>query len=291
MTDLAAQRRFYAEEIQAVANLTSPGIVQALASVARERFLPEGPWTIRGEADLQAPPRLTPDADPRHVYHNLAVAIDATRLLFNGAPGVVAMAIDALRLNPGDRVLHIGTGLGYYTALMAHCVGPTGRLVGIEVDPALAERAARHLAEVPWVDIRHGDAATLDEPFDAVLVNAGMTHPLPAWLDALSPAGRMVIPITAAFGPGPIGKGPMILLSKRQTPETLGAKIIGFVAIYSAVGVRDQATNASVAQALAKSPFVALKTFRRDPHAEDATCWMHGLHGCLSLNEPSEAVA
>ena len=135
MTDLAAQRRFYAEEIQAVANLTSSGVVEALATVARERFLPDGPWTIRSEADLQAPPRLTPDADPRHVYHNLAVAIDAPRMLFNGAPSVVAMAIDALQLSAGNRVLHIGTGLGYYTALMAHCVGPSGRVVGIEVDP------------------------------------------------------------------------------------------------------------------------------------------------------------
>lgn len=284
MTDLAAQRRFYAEEIQAVANLTSSGVVEALATVARERFLPDGPWTIRSEADLQAPPRLTPDADPRHVYHNLAVAIDAPRMLFNGAPSVVAMAIDALQLSAGNRVLHIGTGLGYYTALMAHCVGPSGRVVGIEVDPALAERAARRLADFPWVDARHGDAATLDEPFDAMLVNAGVTHPLPSWLDALSPAGRMVIPITATFGPGPIGKGPMILLSRRDTPDVLAAKIIGFVAIYSAIGVRDEAANASVGQALAKGPFAPLKTFRRDPHTPDTTCWMHGPHGCLSLN-------
>ena len=284
MTDLAARRRFYAEEIQAVANLSSPAIVEALATVARERFLPDGPWTIRGEADLQAPPRLTPDADPRHVYHNLAVAIDAPRMLFNGAPSVVAMAIDALRLNAGDRVLHVGTGLGYYTAVMAHCVGPTGRVVGIEVDPALAEGAAHHLAECPRVVVRHGDAAVLDESFDAILVNAGVTHPLPVWLDALSPAGRMVIPITAAFGPGPIGKGPMILLSKRGTPDALGAKIIGFVAIYSAIGVRDEATNASIGHALSKSPFAPLRTFRRDAHVPDATCWVHTSLGCLSLN-------
>ena len=284
MIDLAAQRRFYAEEIQAVANLSSPAIVEALATVARERFLPDGPWTIRGEADFQAPPRQTPDADPRHVYHNLAVAIDAPRMLFNGAPSVVAMAIDALRLNAGGRVLHIGTGLGYYTALLAHCVGPTGRVLGIEVDPALAERAARQLAGCPWVEVRHGDAAVLDEPFDAILVNAGVTHPLPSWLDALSAAGRMVIPITATFGPVPIGKGPMVLLSKRDTPDALTAKIIGFVAIYSALGVRDEATNASIGQALAKSPFAALKSFRRDAHAADATCWLHGPNGCFSLS-------
>lgn len=284
MIDLAARRRFYAEEIQAVANLTSPTVVDALATVARERFLPEGPWTIRGEADFQAPPRLTPDADPRHVYHNLAVAIDAPRMLFNGAPSVVAMAIDALRLTAGDRVLHVGTGLGYYTALIAHCVGPTGRVLGIEVDAMLAARASRQLADLPWVEVRHGDAAALDEPFDAMLINAGVTHPLPAWLDGLAPKGRMVLPITASFGPVPIGKGPMLLLSNRATPDPPAARIIGFVAIYSAIGLRDEATNTAIGQALSKSPFTAVKSFRRDAHAPGDSCWIHGAHGCWSLN-------
>lgn len=126
MTGLDTQRRFYAEEIQAVSNLSALEVIDALATIPRERFLPPGPWTVRGEADFQAPPRQTPDADPRHVHHNVAVAIDASRLLFNGAPSVVAMAIDALRPTAGDRVLHVGAGLGYYTALLAHCVAPAG---------------------------------------------------------------------------------------------------------------------------------------------------------------------
>ena len=158
MTVPDAQRRSFAEEIQAVANLTAPAVIDALATVPRERFLPPGPWTVRGEADVQAPPRQTPDADPRHVHHNVAVAIDASRLLFNGAPSVVAMAIDALRPKVGDRVLHIGAGLGYYTALLAHCVGASGRVVAIEVDPGLADRARQNLIDMPWVEVRNGDA-------------------------------------------------------------------------------------------------------------------------------------
>jgi protein-L-isoaspartate(D-aspartate) O-methyltransferase len=284
MSTLSEYRRFYAEEIQVTANLTSPAVVDALATVARERFLPPGPWTIRGEADFQGPPRQTADADPRRVYHNVAVAIDASRLLFNGAPSVVAMAIDALRIQAGDRVLHIGAGLGYYTALLANCAGPSGRVVGIEVDEALADGARRHLAEVPAVEVRQGNAADLaGETFDAILVNAGVTHPLPAWLDALADGGRMIVPITATMGPIPIGKGPMILLTKNRSPEKLSAKIIGFVAIYSAIGVRDEATNVVVSQALAKAPFAAVKSLRRDEHAPDATCWLHGTYGCLSL--------
>ena len=147
MSDLSAQRRFFAEEIQVVSNLQSTAVISALSTVARERFLPPGPWTIRGEADFQAAPRQTPDADPRHVYHNVAVAIDPARMLFNGAPGLLAMVIDALALRAGDRVLHIGTGLGYYTALIAECVGASGRVVGLEVDAALAADARANLAD------------------------------------------------------------------------------------------------------------------------------------------------
>jgi hypothetical protein len=76
----------------------------------------------------------------------------------------------------------------------------------------------------------------------------------------------------------------MILLTKNGAPEKLSARITGFVAIYSAIGVRDDATNAVVGQALAKAPFAAVKSFRRDAHALDATCWLHGAQGCFSLS-------
>jgi len=68
------------------------------------------------------------------VYHNVAVAIDPARQLFNGQPGTLAVWIDTLDLAAGMRVLHVGAGLGYYSAVMAECVGPTGRVVAYEVD-------------------------------------------------------------------------------------------------------------------------------------------------------------
>jgi protein-L-isoaspartate(D-aspartate) O-methyltransferase len=286
MTDLSAQRRFFAEEIQVVSNLKSPAVVEALASVARERFLPPGPWTIRGEGDFQAPARQTADADPRHLYHNVAVAIDAARMLFNGAPGLIAMVIDTLALKPGDRVLHLGTGLGYYTAIIAACVGSTGRVLGLEVDEALAAGARRNLASMPWVEVRHGDGLGLDpraESFDAMLINAGVTHPQPAWLDALAPGGRMILPLTATMpGMGTIGKGPLLLLTRTDDPNVLSARIAGFVAIYSAIGLRDDALNGAVGQALAKNPFAPIKALRRDAHEASATCWLHAPGLCLA---------
>src|SRR5437867_11096749 len=169
--------------------------------VPRERFLRPGPWTVLADSDFTmgagARTRLTPDADPGRVYHNIAVAIDPARQLFNGQPGTLAVWLDTLNLAPGARVLHVGAGLGYYTAIIAQAVGPSGRVVAFEVDPALAVGAARNLASLPWVDARCGDSSQIaGETFDAIMVNAGVTHPLDGWLDALPPGGRMILPIT-----------------------------------------------------------------------------------------------
>src|SRR6201999_424382 len=90
--------------------------------------------------------RQTPDADPARVHHNIAVAIDADRQLFNGQPGTLGAWIDALELAPGSRVLHVGAGLGYYTAVIGECAGSAGRVLAFEVDEALAAEATRRLA-------------------------------------------------------------------------------------------------------------------------------------------------
>ena len=138
MIALDARRRFYAEELEAVVKLRTPALVDAFATVPRERFLPPGPWTVLADSDLNYAigsgaqrMRTTPDADPARVYHNIAVAIDPARQLFNGQPGTLGMWIDAVELTPGARVLHVGCGLGYYTAVMGECVGAVGRVLEI----------------------------------------------------------------------------------------------------------------------------------------------------------------
>ena len=151
--DLALRRRFFAEEIEAVAKLRSQALVDALAAVPREGFLPPGPWTVMAEADFTgispAKTRQTPDADPARVYHNIGVAIDPERQLFNGQPATLAPWIDSLDLAPGARVLHVGCGLGYYTAVMAVCVGDRGRVLAFEADAALADTARRNPRRCP----------------------------------------------------------------------------------------------------------------------------------------------
>jgi protein-L-isoaspartate(D-aspartate) O-methyltransferase len=284
MTSLEPQRRFFAGEIEAVANLATPALVEALASVPRERFLRPGPWLVRGEGDIAGPARRTPDADPRHTYHNYSIAIDPARQLFNGTPGVVAPVIDKLALRAGAHVLHVGAGLGYYSALLAHVVGETGRVLAIEIDAALASEAATNLSSMPWVEVRCGDGTVLPgETLDAIFVNAGVTHPQDVWLDALAPEGRLILPLTATMpAMGTIGKGVMTMLT--PAPDgNFDARVLSFVAIYSGVGLRDDVSNEMLGRALMRSPFPPLKRLRRDLHEAGAECWLHGARSCLSL--------
>jgi protein-L-isoaspartate(D-aspartate) O-methyltransferase len=287
--DLALRRRFYAEEIEAVAKLRSSALVDALASVPRERFLPPGPWTVLAESDITgiapAKVRQTADADPARVYHNIGVAIDPERQLFNGQPATLAPWIDALELAPGQRVLHVGPGLGYYTAVMAACVGEGGRVLALEADEALAGAARRNLASMPWVEVR-ADASgrPSGETFDAILINAGVTHPMDEWLDALTASGRMVLPITSTMAPmGNVGKG-LVFVIRKEGDGTFGAGLAGFVAIYSAVALRDEALNPIIGKMLMAGPqqWSSISRLRRDPHEPSPACRLHGGHFCFS---------
>ena len=284
MMPLEMRRRFYAEEIAATSNVRSAAVIDALATVPRERFLPPGPWTVRGEADFFAAPRRTADSDPRHVYHNYAIAIDEGRQLFNGSPGLLSMLIDRLELKPGDCAMHIGAGTGYYTAILAQCVGSEGRVVAFEADEALAAEARANLSSMPWVEVRRGDASDIgDQPCDAILVNAGVTHPLDGWLRALPATGRIILPLTVAMNPQ-IGKGLLVLATRLAGSASFDARVLGFVAIYSAVGLRDESVAKQLAAAFTKNPFPPLKHLRCDAHEAGASCWMHGSGWCLSTD-------
>jgi len=295
MTTLDLRRQFFAEELEAVCRLRSPHLVKAFAMVPREHFLGPGPWMVLSENPYMAAAtsfggpglalRETQDADPGRVYHNIAVAIDPARQLFNGQPGALAVWLDTLDLAPGARVLHVGAGLGYYTAIIAQAVEPSGRVVAFEIDATLAAAAVRNLASLPWVDLRCGDSSQVaGETFDAIVINAGVTHPLDAWLDALAPGGRMLLPLTSsmpAMG-STLGKGLVFLLTR--TDDTIGARVMTMVAVYSAIGLRDERLNADLGKAMMGGPatWQAVKRLRRDAHDREASCWLHASTCCFS---------
>ena len=107
----------------------SPAVVRAFATVPRERFLGPGPWLIcTGEAPNKY--WSTEDDDPRCVYHNVVIGMLTEKGLNNGQPGFWAYLFDRLDLAPGKRVLHLGCGAGYYSAILAEIVGPSGQRDG-----------------------------------------------------------------------------------------------------------------------------------------------------------------
>ena len=282
MIDLAMLRHLYAEEIRAVANVRSAALVRAFATVPRERFLGPGPWQILAPVPPGGfPYRTTEDADPRHLYHNVLVAIDTTRRLNNGQPSFLAFCLDALDLQPGDHAVHIGCGVGYYTAIMAELVGPTGRVTAVELDPDLAARARENLSDLPHVAVIEGDGSQHDPgPSDAILVNAGATHPPSIWLDSLRPGGRLLVPLTVAFDAMGHGRGGMLRIVRH--PQGFAARFISEVGIFPCIGARDAELNTQLEAAFRRHTWESVQSLRRDRHEPLETCWLHGEGFCLS---------
>ena len=285
MDSLFNIRRRYAEEIRAAANLRSAALVDAFATVPRERFLGPGPWQIlsaerglrrRLTRSFHGGYRTTPDSNPKHLYQNVLVAIDPSRRLNNGLPSGIAFWLDALDLHPGDHVLHVGCGPGYYTAVMAEVVGPAGHVVGVEIDAGLALRARENLAYLGNVEALHGDGGEgALAYFDAMFINAGVSYPREVWLDSLRLGGRLVLPLTTDEG-----RGGMLKVERGEGGYT--ARFLSTVSVFPCVGARDAESSRRLRGALAARPLHSVRSLRRGGHEADGTCWLHGRGFCLS---------
>jgi len=156
-------------------------------------------------AFLDVPRHLfVPGLEPAAAYQDEALVIkygpDGLPVSSSSQPAMMAIMLEQLGLRPGHRVLEIGTGTGYNAAVMAHIVGPAGRVITIDIDDELVSRARVSLAEAGYdaVEARTGDGgfgAPADAPFDRIIVTAGAWDIAPAWLDQLGQAGRLVLPL------------------------------------------------------------------------------------------------
>lgn len=183
MTSASARRRALVAELEAAGSLCDPKVRRAFLAVPRERFLP-------GEA-LGA------------VYADKVVV---TRRDERGAPissssqpSIMAVMLERLHLQPGHRVLEVGTGTGYNAALLSSLVGPSGQVTSVELEPDLAASAAATLvgggyrADVVAGDGRNGWAA--GAPYDRIVVTASTGTVHRSWFDQLVVGGLLELPM------------------------------------------------------------------------------------------------
>ncbi len=158
-------------------------LLSPLLDVPRERFV--RPADI-GESALDTP-----------------LLLDDDGLATISAPHAYLLSFRVLDLRPGDRVAELGAGSGYGAALASRVVAPSGSVVSIEIDEALAARARRLLAGTPHVEIVTGDAGQLLASwagFDRITVTFAIDEIPHSWLDAIPEGGRMVAPVGREYG-------------------------------------------------------------------------------------------
>jgi protein-L-isoaspartate(D-aspartate) O-methyltransferase len=196
-----AARARMASELRQHGHALSPLVQDAFATVPRHVFVPE--------------------IGPAAAYRDEALVIkcgpDGLPVSSSSQPAMMAIMLDQLGLRRGHRVLEIGTGSGYNAAVMSAVVGPHGEVVTIDIDPELVARAKASLlaAGADAVTVRCADGGYGDPggaPFDRVIVTAGAWDIAPAWLEQLTPGGRLVLPLSVrgiqlSVGLEPTGRG------------------------------------------------------------------------------------
>jgi len=154
-------------------------VAAAFEAVPRTGFLPR---LARGRASYDGP-------------------IGIGRGQTNSQPRTVADMLRLLDVETGQRVLDVGAGSGWTTALLAHLVGPSGEVLGVELEPDLVRFGAENLARTqqPWASIRLAGKGELGwpdaAPYDRILVSAEPLTLPDELVTQVADGGRMVIPV------------------------------------------------------------------------------------------------
>jgi protein-L-isoaspartate(D-aspartate) O-methyltransferase len=178
MPDPTAARQVMVDSQLRDRGISDPRVLDAMLRVPRHRFVPE-PYRSQAYED-----------------HPLPIGDDQTI----SQPYIVAIMLESLQLAPTDKVLEVGTGSGYVTALLAELAQ---QVFSIERHPALVEGACEVLAELGYSNARifTGDGALglpAYAPFDAILVSAAAPDLPSVLLAQLSDSGRMIVPVGAS---------------------------------------------------------------------------------------------
>ncbi len=182
-------------------NIPSETVIRAMEQVPRELFVPQ---------------------DSRHMaYLDLPLSIGEGQTI--SQPYIVAMMTEAMELSGGDRVLEIGTGSGYQTAILS-ALTPRGRVVSMERVPALTQQARQRLQELGYRNVEVQQAGSSlgcpsKGPYDAIIVTAAAPRLPESLLSQLAVGGRLVIPV------GTLSQ--QELVQARRTDEGLSLRVLG----------------------------------------------------------------
>jgi protein-L-isoaspartate(D-aspartate) O-methyltransferase len=227
--ELAAIRARYAADAMVwarEAGIDNPRVQAAFAAVPRKRYLTPPPWRIF------APGGMMDDqtSDPAKLYADVLVVLDRAKGINNGQPSLHAVWMAEVDPRPGETVVQVGIGAGYYTAILAWLVGEEGRVEAYEIDQHLAEVATENLAGLPHVRVHAGSAVGVDlAPADIVYVSAGAVAPDPRWIRCIKPGGRLVMP----WQPAPAEGRTLVI---RRKPEGFAAGLHHSVAFVACIG-------------------------------------------------------
>ena len=190
-TDFSKAREQMVERHLIGRGIKDPAVLSAFRRIPRERFVP---------------PEYQED-----VYGDFPLPIGLEQTI--SQPYIVALMIEALSLTKSDKVLEIGTGSGYQTALLAEIAS---FVYSVERIPELAQRASEILKELSYnnvtVTVADGTQGLLEhQPYDAIIVSAATDKVPPSLLKQLALNGRMVIPV------GSLGEQELILYRKMKS--------------------------------------------------------------------------
>jgi protein-L-isoaspartate(D-aspartate) O-methyltransferase len=172
MSQFAAERAHMILGQVRTNDVQDPGVIAAMESTPREAFVPP---------------------DKRHLaYSDVMLALAPGRVMLD--PRSIAKLLQLAQIRQDERVLEIGTGLGYATALLCRL---SSDVVTVEEDPGLADRAAKALASVPKLGSLFGEIGPLaggcaaKAPYDLVVVNGAIERAPAAWIAQVKPGGRV----------------------------------------------------------------------------------------------------
>jgi protein-L-isoaspartate(D-aspartate) O-methyltransferase len=290
--ELAVVRRAYARQMMAVAGVQDERVERALAAVRREDFLGPEPWQL-----VMWKHTLTlAQNDPASVYQDVVIALAPERGVNNGSPSLHARMLHDLAAEPGQRVAHIGAGGGYYTAMLAELVGPSGRVTAYELDEALAARAQANLAARSNVTVIAADGARAPtETVDRIYVNFGVAAPAASWIEHLAPNGKLLFslgvpqPIAGIIFPRHAAKGAALLIERK--PNGFAARWLYPAYYVCAEGelAGDNESERNLYAAFERGGIELIKSLRWNEGFDAMRCWYATAQWGLSY-DPLNAV-